>query len=167
MIIPTLGGHIRKFQIGDEIILTEDVHRSHYMLTRGHELIIIGKDDYGWIFKDEETGIVIKNAQNIKFSHKVTLEESKRFLKNYKDKNKFLKFIKDNCSNKSVGYWDRDQYDSCKLIDNRSFSCDECMCKFECLKYVPEDKYENNSFILNYNRKLKLNKLKNGSIKKN
>jgi len=167
MIIPTLKEHIRKFKVGDKVVLLEDVERGYFMLTRGHELTIIDKDGYGWVFKDEETGIVIKNMQCIKLSHKVTLEDSKRLLKNYKDKNKFIKFIKDNCTKKDYGYWERDRYDSCKLKNNHSFSNDECICKFDCLKYVPKSKYENNSFILNYNRKLKLNKISNGNIKKN
>lgn len=164
MIIPTVGGHIRKFKIGDIIVLLEDVQRSYYMLTRGHELTIVGKNDYGFIFKDEETGIIIKNAQVMKYTHKHTLEESKRINKNFKDKNKFIKFIKDHCSKKDVGYWDRDQYQSCKLKNNRSFANDECKCIFDCFKYVSEYKYKNNFFILNYNRKIKLNKLKKLSV---
>jgi len=160
MIIPTLGNHIRNFKIGDTVILTEDIQRGYYMLTRGHELTIIGKDGHGFIFQENETGIVLKNCQVMKYTHKVTLEDSKRLLKNYKDKNKFIKFIKDNCPKKDIGYWDRDSYDACKIIGNRSFSNDSCVCKFDCLKYIPKSKYENNFFILNYNRKIKLNKLK-------
>jgi len=164
MIIPTLGNHIRKFKIGDEIILTEDYHIGYFMLTRGHELTIIGKDDNGFKFKENENGIVIKNGQTMKYTHKISLEDAKRLRKNYNDKNKFLKFIKDNCSKKGTGFYDRDSYDSCKLIKNYSFTNDECKCKFECFEYIPEKKYKNNLFILNYNRKIKLKKLKKLSI---
>ena len=167
MIIPTVNGYVKKFKVGDTIVLLEDVQRSYFMLTRGHELTIVGKDKYGFIYKDEESGIIIKNAQTMKYTHKQTLEESKKINKNFKDKNKFLKFIKDKCPHKGTGYWDRDSYDSCNLMGNRSFSNDECRCKFECFRHIPEEKYKNNSFILNYNRKIKLKKLSNGNIKKN
>lgn len=160
MIIPTVNGHVKKFKVGDTIVLLEDVQRSYFMLTRGHELTIVGKNNYGFIYKDNESGIIIKNAQTMKYTHKQTLEEAKIINKNYKDKHKFLNFIEDKCPHKDIGYWDRDQYTSCKLMDNRSFANDECRCSFECFKHIPDSKYKNNSFILNYNRKIKLNKLK-------
>jgi len=172
MIIPTLRNIIRPFKIGDTVILTENYQRSSYMLTIGHELIIVGKDDWGFIFKETEEGMILKKCSNMAYTHKVTLKESKKSHKNHNEAYRFLKFIDDNCPQKSYTYEDRDKVDTCKWrekerrTDNSGWKY--CKPSCECIKYIPEKKYENNSFILNYNRRLKLKKLKklnHGNIK--
>jgi len=164
MIIPTLGS-IKKFKIGDSVILTEDVQRSSYILTRGHELTIIGKDGWGFIFREEENGMILKKCSTLKYTHKTTIEESKRFQKNWRDKNKFHKFIKDNCPQKSYTYEDREKVYTCKWRENQkvtnNYGWKYCKPCADCMQYIPENKYKDNSFILNYNRKIKLKKLKN------
>jgi len=165
MIIPTLGKHIRKFKIGDTVILTEDYYFTTFMLTTGHELEIIGKDGYGFILEEKELGIIIKKCSIMKFTHKVTLEESKKSYKNWKDKNKFIKFIKDNCPEKDYTYEDREKVDTCRWREKErrkdNYGWKYCKPDYDCFHYIPEDKFKNNSFILNYNRKVKLKKLKN------
>lgn len=165
MIIPLLGNNIKKFKIGDKIILTKEIERSYYMFTQGHELTIVGKNDWGFIFKDEETGIILKRTSIINYTHKVTLKESKKLHKNYNDRNKFMDFIVENCPQKDYTYEDRDKVDICKWREKeKKNNCGWKYCKpcFDCFKFITEDKYKNNSFILNYNRKIKLKKLKNG-----
>jgi hypothetical protein len=150
----------RKFKDGDKVMLIKDISLTYVNITKGHEMIFVEDDKYSPLLKEPNTGIIVKNLNFSDFTHNVTFKEARTINKNVKDKIKFIKFIKDNCPNKDVGYWDRDQYDSCNLKNNRLFANDECDCSFECFKYIPKEKYKNNSFILNYNRKIKLNKLK-------
>jgi len=154
----------RKFNKGDTVIILDDIERDYYTITKGHEMIYMGTDGYGPILLEPETKKIIKKISHIRLTHKLTFKEAESINKIVKDRRKFIKFIEDNCSHKGTGYWERDRYDSCELKNNRSFSNDECKCTIECFKHIPKEKYENNSFILNYNRKVKLNKLKKLSI---
>ena len=165
MIIPKLSNNIRKFRIGDSVILTEDFHRATYMLTRGHELTIIGKDDYGFILEEKELGMIIKNCRGMNFTHKVTLEESKKGYIYLRGEYKFIKFIVDNCPQKNYTFEDRDQVDICNWRKKsekykKNYGWKYCKPCADCFQYIPEEKYKDNIFILNYNRKLKLNKIK-------
>jgi len=170
MIIPILRSHVRKFKIGDTVVLTKNYHLNTFMLTVGHELVITDKDDYGFIFKEKERGMIIKNCPSMEYSHNVSLEESKITRKNWDDKNKFIKFIGENCPEKDYTYEDREKVDICSWREKErknNYGWKYCKPDCDCFQFIPEEKYKNKPFILNYNRKLKLNKISNGSIKKN
>jgi len=155
----------RKFKEGDIVVILQDIDRDYYTITKGHEMVYMGTDDWGPVLLEPETGKIVRKALRLKeFTHKVSFTESTKINTNVKDKRKYLKFILDNCPKKGQGFYDRDTYISCKLIKRIYFSNDECKCKFECFEHIPESKYKNNSFILNYNRKIKLKKLKKLSI---
>ncbi len=169
MIIPILKSYVQKFKIGDTIILTEDYFRNTFMLTRGHELTITGKDSYGFIMEENEMGMIIKKCSDMKYTHKATLEESKRKHKNWKDEKKFVKFIEERCPKKDYTYEDRDRVDICKAKERskKTGYCQYyCSPSTNCIQYIPKEKYKDNSFILDYNRKLKLKKLSNKNEQK-
>ena len=59
-------------------------------------------------------------------------------------------------------YDDRDRIDICKDdLGEKYYSGRYCKPSCECIKYIPVKLYKNNSFILNYSRKLKLIKIIN------
>ena len=127
MIIGLLHGGIRKFKIGDIVVLTKDVKKTSFMLTVGHELTItnIDKDGYGFIFRDEETGLIVKQISIIDYIHKISVEELKQIHKKVKDKKKYFEFIFKNCLNKDFRYEYRDRVDICKLKKDWS-NCKPC-----------------------------------------
>ena len=160
----------RKFKKGDIVILLKDLDLGHYIITKGHELIYWGYGDYGIIVKIPETGTILRKSRP-EITHKVTMEESKKISIRVKERRKFINFIEEKCPHKDYTYEDRDKVDVCRASKKdrlRNYSSSYCNPRIECFQHIPKDKYKNNSFILNYNRKIKLKKIKqlnNGDIK--
>lgn len=161
MIIGLLNSRIRKYKIGDIVILTNDVKKNSYMITVGHELIIIDKNERGFIFQDEETGLVIKQLSPIDYTHKISVDESKQIHKRIKDKWKYLDFIVKNCPHKGFEYDDRDKVDTCKIRRWREKNRISHYCKpcTECIQHIDYEKIKKNNFVVKYSRLVKMKKI--------
>jgi signal peptidase I len=66
----------RKFKKGDKVIL-QDLDMDYYIITKGHELIYWGYDDWGDIVKIPDNGTII-NKQRPNITHKVSINEAKK-----------------------------------------------------------------------------------------
>jgi len=165
MIIPRSSSS--KIKEGDKVVLTKDVMMGHYIVTTGHILIYVGPvENYSnsAILKDEETGLILKDVDTRSFSKWVeTVEEGWRIQKNISDRYKFMKFIPEHCPHKDYTYEDRDKVDICRPRANErrtdNYGWKYCRPEIDCFQHIPEEEYINNSFILEYNRKMKLSKL--------
>ena len=152
----------KDYQSGDKVILVKNIPCGYVMFTIGHELVVVEKvKNYSYYrLMDEETNTIIRKADPSEFTFKTSLQEAKQIYVDIKEKEKTIKFIQDNCPNRGKDSWDRDEYDSCKLIKNHSFSNNECYCKLSCINYIDRSIINKNSFIKVYMRRLKINKLK-------
>lgn len=144
-----------KFKNGDKVVLLKKIERNFYNITEGHEFVYLGKDDYGYILLDEETGIIIDHIYSDSFlTLKLNYNQAKDIHKKIKDKNKLNSFILKNCPNKDISYHDRDEIDVCKINSNRY-----CQPSLKCMEHISKDKYKNNTFVKNYIRNLKINNI--------
>jgi len=161
MIIP-INSNNDEYLIGQIVVLIKDIEREYVTITKGHELIIMNynKDYDDYILKDEENNIIIKRIDKRYFTHKISYSEAKDIYIRKKEKQKLIEFIKSNCPHKDFDFWDRDKYDSCKLIKNVSFGNNECVCTLNCMTHIDKEKIDNHKFVKVYLRRIKINKLK-------
>lgn len=162
MIIPRSASS--KIKKGDKVIVTKDIYKGNYIVTTGHVLIYVGEDAWGPALLDEETGITINKISRDWYSKWVdSIDTGQKIEKQISDKIKFLEFIVDNCPKKDYTYEERDRVDTCKVGKGKDhYPVIYCKPSVECFQYIPEEKYKDNSFILDYNRRIKLKKLKDG-----
>ncbi len=161
MIVP-INIKKREYQPGDRVLLVKEISCGYVIFTIGHELTVLEKvKNYSYYrLKDEESGIVIGNVDPREFTLKTDLQEAKQIYTNIKEKAKVIKFIENNCPKRGRGFFDRDEYDSCTLLSNRSYGAVECVGKLSCINYVDKSKIDKDDFIKVYMRKIKINKLK-------
>jgi len=135
----------KKVEIGDKVVITQQINRPYYCITVGHVLIYMGNDkskNPGDILKDEETGLIINHVSVLDYQYyEPSIEIAEKKYINKKEKQKFLTFIKNNCLH------------SC----GKTVTCGEP--KPECIEYVHKKQYKDNPFILKCIRKMKMVKL--------
>jgi len=148
MIVPfTETYRNKKVEIGDKVVVANQINRPYFCVTVGHVLTYIGTDyeqNPGDILKDEETGFIIDRVSILDYNHyepSIEIAEKKYIKK--KEKDEFLSFIKNHCLH------------SC----GKTVTCSEP--KPECIEYVHKKHYKDNPFILKCIRKMKMVKLEN------
>jgi len=157
MIIPI---HNIQPKIGQTVVLIKEIQYDFVLFTKGHEFTVIKKTDNGYLLKDIESDITIHRIDNNYFTLKTTYKEAKEAYIRKKEKQKVIEFIKSNCPHKDQDSYDRDIYDSCKLMKNVSFGNNECVCTLNCMTHIDKEKIDNDKFVKVYLRRIKINKLK-------
>jgi len=156
MFIP--NDYLNTYKKNDVVILLKDIGISYGIFTKGHLFIIDGEDGYGYIMKDIENDIVVKNIQCTDISLNITHRESKVLHIKRQEKYKLEEFCKKNCPNKEKLIDDRDYYDACKLGTGY---INICKPKMECIIHIDDNIINKDDFMSGYLRRLKIDKLIN------
>lgn len=154
MIIPI---STQKLNIGDTVITISDIYEKYYIITPGHEFIIM---DYiykydNYICVDIDNNIKVTLSRN-NITKKVSIDTANKEYTFAIETSEYKKFISKKCPNKSEDYDDREIYDSCKLKNCYNNSCEP---KIECAKYLSNVDINKSSVLLKHLRRNKIKEL--------
>ena len=147
-----------KLNIGDDIILKEDLELNYGTFTKGHLFKIINiKNNGGLLDIIDENGIILTNTPLRYFVKNITHDESKEMFL-HKQSIRSIKYeIRNQCKYKSIDYENYTRFERCDLSKNKIINKfdNECIVKLECILHNSDlcKKYPNIS------RKYKIEKL--------
>lgn len=149
------------FKIGDRIRLLDDYSIDYVKYLVGSEFTIIGKDDYGFIYEDED-GEKLKKIRP-KYTKIITFEDAKKKSIRNDEINNIKEHLEECCKVRELEFDYRDQYHICsaKMKHTTYNYKDEYICKpsMGCINHLPDEILKNKR-VNNFLRLLKTEKLK-------
>jgi len=145
-----------KLNIGDDIILKEDLELGYGIFTKGHHFKIINiKNNGGLLDIIDEDGITLTDAPLRYFVKNITHNKSKDIFLHKQLINSIKNEIKNQCKYINKCYDEYTLFDGCFLNGNRGRHTEQCKVKIECILHNNDlcKKYPNIS------RKYKIEKL--------
>jgi len=146
----------KKFKIGDDIIIINQLYSNFCMFYPGHKFQIINYDlNYDrYILEDKDHDILTVRGTN-DITHIISIKNSEQEFKDHKEKTFFTQFFHTNCPHQDIQYDDRDVINHCVFVEQRWI---ECSPSEKCFKYY-KDFEKTDERISQYIRKTKLNSL--------
>ena len=150
---------LKKFNIGDKVILLENKSNGYCLFTIGHIFKIsnVDKNYNKYILIDEDNDkLIIYGTEHI--SKIITKKESKKKYDELIELNEFKQYFKNYCPHSTEEYDDREIYDVCKKQPRNYYGYFVCEPTNNCIKYYKDFKRKDKK-IEQYIRKIKLNTL--------
>jgi hypothetical protein len=147
-----------KINIGDIVINIKDINEKYYIITAGQEFYVVDYDKKYDLYIIKSEDLIIRLSKSF-LTKKINLKNAKNEYIERCDRHEYNSYIFSKCPNKAYGYGDREQYDACKILEQKGYYGAYCRPSLKCAKYLTKEDRNNNKLLLKYLRIKKIKKI--------